>query len=418
MPPLIGEFLSRHRRHSSRQPERSPDHRGRVGGRRGRTKGAQETNNALSEAPRQADTAALRKPASPALSLPRLSPEIPPQHITRTDSAAVLTLAEVFLEQGLLQETDWNPHMGLVGSMQAGLTRWLQEAGAGNLQYFFLDWGMTDDIGIWNLNNSDWHKVDKDPATGNVGGLALLMEERLDIPVLSGQVLKLEELAKGAGYSVLRALYTGLHVTIGAWTASAVEGWMENDWYEMEHDPKNYEGTLTEAEFRAEIPEQAIHPKWSQRAINRAKKRLLGRDATFTTFYLAEQIWAVLKAYEKSQNPSGGKFYLPHANDISDFSLEQVYPVVLRWSEKDAVERIFDDWQEMIYNCGEFTDVLYLRCFLTEKREQIVSSIEAMRYAIQIVSLCDSLLGHLDSRPELRQVFQQEEARERVRVEV
>lgn len=340
------------------------------------------------------------------------------QHITTPSDAGVLSIAEALLQAGLLQEADWNPALGLVGSMQEGVTAWLKEQGFTPLQYFSIEWAFTDDIGLWGLSNSEWQQVDEDPATGNVGGFALLMHDSIDTPTLRESIRSLEALAKGAGFSVLHALYRGLHATVGAWTPAVAADWMETDWDERELEPDMYGEVLTKDEFHATLPIEALDPEWKPRAVYRAKKQILGRDGTAVIFYLAEEIREALETWKQASKVTS----LRYLNDINDFGMEQMYPIVLRWSEDDSVMRVFDDWQEMILNCGEYTHGLFLRCFHVNRAEQIQEAITHMIQATRILSLCNHLLGYLDSRKELVHIFNQAEVQtqveERVRVTV
>ena len=319
-------------------------------------------------------------------------------------------MAKALLAEGFLEEADWDAERGLVDSVMGGLHRWLTRQSAEEQKYFRLELAFTDDIGQWGLNNSEWRRVDTDPATGHVGAFALIMQhDVVEVPLIGEEIERLETLARGAGYSVLRALYSGLYPTIGAWTPGSVVDWMENDWYEMEQEAAEEPWGVTQEEFFAVVPETAVTPAWNQRAINRAKKQLLGRDGDHTIFYLAEELHAVRNAWKKAVGPQD------YENEMCFFSGERLYPIVLDWKLNSPITTIFDDWQEMVQNCGEWTNVLWMQGFLSNVPEQVRQAARQLRYAVRLVSLCDTLLACLDNRREAEEQAK-ETVRERIQV--
>ncbi len=353
-----------------------------------------------------ADIASLRRASTSALILPSLN--APTSYTPRAETQGLYRIAEGLLDAGILQESDWYEPWGLVGSVVTGLMRYVAEQGAQELKYLHLELAFTDDMEQWGLPGCNWRSVDERKETGNVGGFGILLQtDALDVPLIGETIERLEALTPGAGESVLHVLYRALNVTVRAWTPAGAAEWMEQDWYQMEVHEGTFEG-ISRADFDAAIPSIALDPAWKPEAIEQAKRLLVGRDSASGIFYVAEELYAVCEAWREHRIDADEE-----ANEIRDFDMEQLYPVVLDWKKESPVCTIFDDWQEMIYNCGEWTNVLWVQGFLSNDVPTILRAAAHLPFLIRLVGLCDTLISYLDTRePEPQDVT------ERARVQI
>lgn len=146
--------------------------------------------------------------------MPFLAPEIPTRIRLELPETHAIALAEGLLAEGVLQEADWQGTV--VGSIGAGLTRWVTELlGGGNLARLPIGVFWTDDVrAVSGMEPDLWCQVvpDRDPQAP-VGVLGLVSEEwptdsyPFERDVLVGQtVLEVEGERPGLGFQLLMIL--------------------------------------------------------------------------------------------------------------------------------------------------------------------------------------------------------------------
>ena len=400
MPTLTGPVQSGHR--TTERGARGAGRSGsspRMADRRDREANGRNLKNvdATGEPAGNADIARLRRPAAPALTLPRFAPEIPTAYRTEADSDALFTITEGLLAERILQEEDWDAEAGFPASLNAGLQRFTEDMGARDLEYFPLKLVYTNEVGHFEL-------LDYPNRKRPDGGFALIGDTTIRVAEVGQSLLRIEGLAKGAGYALMALLQSALHCVRGwtpQWAYSDLENTIENEYDHQDEKgdwklPEDYEG-LTLEEFLVTCPEKAVFPQWNQRAYNRAVKHAPAeRDSRETmALYLADSLREAMDMWKRE---CGDRY---ERNQISESEWPSCPCVILRWAENDEVGRLFDDYAEMILQ-ADYTEAVWLQCF-DMNVESVRQAARHLQHVMRVICRADALMSVLDCREEQRE---------------
>lgn len=343
-----------------------------------------------------ADIASLGRASSPALTLPHFTQEIPVAYRTEANSDALFIITEGLLAEGILQEEDWDAEAGFPASLNAGLRRFLDDMGARDLGYFPLTLAYTNDLSHFEITEYTSRKRPD-------GGFALI-GNNIGVAEVGESLLRIEGLAKGAGYAIMALLQSALH-TVRGWTPVVAYNELASN-LEMEVDhqdengnwklPDDYEG-LTLEEFLVTCPMKVLDAEWNQRAYHRAVKRAPAERGSMEAMalYLADSLREALDLWKREC----GEEY--QRNQIGESEWPACPCVVLRWTEDDEVARMFDDYAEVIGQ-GEYTDAAWLWCFDLNV-ESVRKAARHLQHVIRVICRADALMSVLDRREASRE---------------
>lgn len=324
----------------------------------------------------------------------RLGATLPRRVSVGGQQRALAELAEVLLQEGILQDDDWL-FDSLETSINHGLVRWLNgEMGAGELRRLPLSFHYTDDVVDWL--GEFGANVEADQPMGLFGFVATHYMESF----VAARVLELNQVQKGLGYQVLSVLNRALGMTVGgatpAWAHWEVtERW---EWDMVEADEAEAHDILTPDRFHRVVPLEACKSSYNLRSLK------IGRHKCRADWQAA----AVREAIGIGELLKTSPDLQCHTYELSD-ELEQVHPVAVRWSEEDAINRVSDDYHELIANSGFETDLVWTRSFQLGKPDSVRDAARALRPVTELIVRAGRLLDLLHS---------EEPPQKRVRVRV
>lgn len=320
-------------------------------------------------------------------------------------------MAEVLLQEGLVREEDWCGN--LADSIKAGLNQWVNDAlGAASLNVLRLEFVFSDDLEhaeIYHYHQpDDWIHEAKGIDGKPVAIFALRVTQYEQI--FTGKaVLDLEEIEPGAGFSLFHILCSGLYATVDA--ATPAWAWEEMDrqdeWEEENEvtDPPHAlpgeEDYLNKAAFEKGIPRETYRWDLTARQCCNRLSTACARIAGYTD----PKHKAICKALEAGIELSSllDAFAKWRKQDELNTGSQQQYfeetrqllPIGVRWCGTDNIDRITDEYHDLLMQSGEETDLVWLYGYQTNAPRSIKRAIAALQHVLKILPLCDQLLQSL-----------------------
>ncbi|MGV3720868.1 MAG: hypothetical protein ACO1SX_08155 [Actinomycetota bacterium] len=393
------------------------------------------------------------------MAIPRLGKDVPLElRLNPDNQQATAAIVGALLDEGILQESDWKG--SLSSSLQSGLVRWVHELGAGDLHIIRPELSYLDDISAsaemgygFGAYEASWRNAfDGDRlAQGGcaVGGFALSFGDASwggdraewgQEVVMKPRIQQLEKLQKGAGWSVYALARDALNGTVlcacPRWCADFLRysGIHDTDYgtdaplpadiedEELLDDP---EAVMTYERFSAGMPDEFFGAKWDPKPIQqiiRRRRRMPTPDRSCPARSwgespeIAELLNVALElaalAEGRPPEPNQWGYFFGHNGQ------ELAHPVLLRWSERDAVHRVWDDYLEGAHCCEGVTEITWIHGFQVDRPDTIREAARALAYTLRVVIKVDRLLQLLHEPDSLASRLAQTEAPVRIQVQL
>jgi hypothetical protein len=321
-------------------------------------------------------------------------------------------LARNLLHCGVLREDDW--HESVQMSLDRGVTRWVREAGVKTDQSLFLSFHFTDDVrsmesvAEWNINFKESGRpvglfgFRKDPY-GDLRGIAV-----------GHAVLDLEQISKGAGWNVYRALLCALHETCGAFSPWNAGDFIEQRIDYLRDDPKMLNSELSDEEFNhfdmlyragnvtelddyiseqtglltptelvRSLPKPCFAISKPRRApIRRALQSLGSIHRDDVQGHILELTLRLMDVLERTR-----RRFRDSPVAVFTIGMRPSIPVVVRWSWDDEMGRASDDEIESMSEDSDYvTDLTWFAGFYVDDAASVARAAERARHALEIVT--------------------------------
>lgn len=338
------------------------------------------------------------------LALPRLGAAVPRVVRLSGSEAGAAGIARALLAAGILQESDWCGDAS--ASLESGLQRWVRDLGGDRLKWCGLAVCYTDCVGedLYGLSGPAWRERmpgAKVPVVAGapVGWLAVAQGEFGQV-CAGARVQELERVWPGAGFAVLylltRLFAATFAVATPAWTL-----WHLEDWGWLEVTEQDDPDALTLDRFYQQIPMQACGQPWNRelKDTDRVLATALKMAQRPKHRSILEQALSLHQALEANQ--AAGGFRDDTWAFTPEESSDQELAGMVRWSADDPIERVTDDYREMLWQSGCGTDLLYARGFQLADPASVVTAAQEFRRLLEIgvgaLLLAQEL--HLERKP-------------------